>query len=149
MGKSVRDPPADRREDEYVTISVTEAGFADPTGSQGLLILTAEDGRSFPMSAFSGEVADFIGRFQRGDRTSTPSVYKLISELADSQSLFLTMVEVYERGGVLRADLYFEGRNGELVLRNYRASDSIALATFYDVPIRMRRETFDRLASMI
>jgi bifunctional DNase/RNase len=73
----------------------------------------------------------------------------MIAELADSQSIFLTEVEVYERGDVLRADLYFSGRGGNLVLRNYRASDSIALATYYDVPIKMKKKLFDKLASQI
>jgi bifunctional DNase/RNase len=30
-----------------------------------------------------------------------------------------------------------------LVLRNYRASDSIALAAYYDVPIRVRKNLFE------
>jgi len=139
----------ERKEDDYVYVKVTKVGFADPEGAQGILVLTADDGRSFPMSAFSGEVADYIARFQRGDRISVPSVYKMIAELADSQSLFLSEVEVYERGNVLRADLYFSCRGGNFILRNYRASDSIALATYYDVPIKMKKKLFDRLASQI
>lgn len=140
---------ADISADEYVYVRVTKVGFADPEGSQGILVLTAEDGRSFPMSAFSGEVADYIARFQKGDRISVPSIYKMIAEIADIQSLFLTEVEVYERGNVLRADLYFRCRNGGFVLRNYRASDSIALATYYDVPIKIKKKLFDKLASQI
>ncbi len=139
----------DKREDEYVYVKVTKVGFADPEGAEGVLVLTAEDGRSFPMSAFSGEVAEYIARFQRGDRVSVPSVYKMIAELADTQSIFLTEVEVYERGNVLRADLYFSCRGGSLVLRNYRASDSIALATYYDAPIKMKKKLFDKLASQV
>ena len=139
----------ERKEDDYVYVKVTKVGFADPEGAQGILVLTADDGRSFPMSAFSGEVADYIARFQRGDRISVPSVYKMIAELADSQSLFLSEVEVYERGNVLRADLYFSCRGGNFILRNYRASDSIALATYYDVPIKIKKKLFDRLASQI
>lgn len=141
--------PDEERDDEYVYVRVTKVGFADPEGAQGVLVLTAEDGRSFPMSAFSGEVADYIARFQRGDRISVPSVYKMIAEIADIYSLFLTEVEVYERGNVLRADLYFRSRNNNFVLRNYRASDSIALATYYDVPIKMKKKLFDRLASRV
>jgi bifunctional DNase/RNase len=30
-----------------------------------------------------------------------------------------------------------------LVLRNYRASDSIALASYYDVPIKVRKNLFE------
>ncbi|MFN3622214.1 MAG: hypothetical protein ACK4TI_04905, partial [Nitrososphaerales archaeon] len=84
------------KSDEYVYVKVTKVGFADPEGAQGILVLTAEDGRSFPMSAFSGEVADYIARFQKGDRISVPSIYKMIAEIADIQSIFLTEIEVYE-----------------------------------------------------
>jgi len=30
-----------------------------------------------------------------------------------------------------------------LILRNYRASDSIALAAYYDVPIKVRKSLFE------
>ncbi|MEM1994280.1 MAG: DUF151 domain-containing protein [Nitrososphaerales archaeon] len=137
------------KNNEYVYVKVTKVGFADPEGAQGILVLTADDGRSFPMSAFSGEVADYIARFQKGDRISVPSIYKMIAEIADIQSIFLTEVEVYERGNVLRADLYFRHRNNSFVLKNYRASDSIALATYYDVPIKMKKALFDKLTSQV
>jgi bifunctional DNase/RNase len=45
---------------------------------------------------------------------------------------------VYESGNVLRANLYFTGKN-DLVMRNYRASDAIALASFYNIPILVRK----------
>ncbi len=43
----------------------------------------------------------------------------------------------YESGEALRANLYFTGKK-ELVLRNYRASDAVALAAFYKIPILVR-----------
>jgi bifunctional DNase/RNase len=52
-------------------------------------------------------------------------------------------VRVYQSGSVLRANLYFKTRDGSLVLRNYRASDSIALAAYYDVPIKVRKGIFE------
>jgi hypothetical protein len=47
-------------------------------------------------------------------------------------------VKIYESGEVLRANLYFTGKK-DLVLRNYRASDGLALATFYKIPILVRK----------
>jgi len=44
---------------------------------------------------------------------------------------------------VLRANLYFKTRDDEMVLRNYRASDSIALAAYYDIPIKVRKNLFE------
>jgi bifunctional DNase/RNase len=39
---------------------------------------------------------------------------------------------------VLRANLYFSGKK-DLVLRNYRASDAMALAAYYTIPILVRK----------
>ena len=39
---------------------------------------------------------------------------------------------------VLRANLYFTGKK-DIVLRNYRASDAVALAAFYNIPILVRK----------
>jgi bifunctional DNase/RNase len=50
---------------------------------------------------------------------------------------------VYQSGSVLRANLYFKKREGEMVLRNYRASDAIALAAYYDAPIKVRKTLFE------
>ena len=124
----------------FVKASVTSVGFADPNGAQGVVVLTAVDGRKLPISAFSGEVAQHIKRFIEGDRTSLPTVYKMVEELAENQSLLLTKIEVYGREGVLRANLFFQGREKNFELTNYRASDSIALAVFYDVDIMLHDE---------
>jgi bifunctional DNase/RNase len=43
----------------------------------------------------------------------------------------------------LRANLYFKSRKDYLVLRNYRASDAIALAAYYDIPIKVRKNLFE------
>jgi len=47
-------------------------------------------------------------------------------------------VKIYESGEVLRANLYFTGKK-DLVLKNYRASDAMALASFYKIPILVRK----------
>ena len=47
-------------------------------------------------------------------------------------------VKIYESGDALRANLYLTGKN-DLVLRNYRASDAVALAAYYNIPIMVRK----------
>ena len=115
-------------DEEYVLVKISYVGFADQLGLEGIVILKTFEGREFPMRAFSGEVARHISRFQEGDKNTIPTIYNLVEEIAVMQDLLLTEVKVYQSGSVLRANLYFKGRKDYLVLRNYRASDSIALA---------------------
>ncbi len=134
------------KDDGLVRVKVAKVGFADEARARGVLVLSSDDGLSFPIGSFSGEVADYLWRFKNGDRTSIPSIYKMISEFADMQSLFLTSVEIFERNGVMRANVHFVGKEKTFSLQNYRASDSIALATFYDAPIFMQRNLLRRLS---
>ncbi len=129
--------------DEYVNARISYVGFVDQMGLEGVVILKSEDGKEFPMRAFSGEVARHISRFQEGDKGAIPTVYNLVEELAAMGELLLTEVRVYQSGTVLRANLYFKTRRDELILRNYRASDSIALAAYYDIPIKVRKSLFE------
>ncbi|MBI2183619.1 MAG: bifunctional nuclease family protein [Thaumarchaeota archaeon] len=129
---------------EYVPMRVTDVGYTDRVGLQGLVVLTSDDGKRFPITAFSGEIADHIQRFIKGDRTSIPTIYKLVEELAESQSLYLESVQIYPKSSVLRANLVFRGKGASLELKNYRASDSIALATYYDAPITLRKDLLER-----
>ncbi|HEX9677147.1 bifunctional nuclease family protein [Nitrososphaera sp.] len=129
--------------DDYVDARISYVGFVDQVGLEGVVILKSEEGREFPMRAFSGEVAKHISRFQEGDKGGIPTVYNLVEELAAMGDLLLTEVRVYQSGNVLRANLYFKTRKGELILRNYRASDSIALAAYYDMPIKVRKSLFE------
>ena len=128
---------------EYVSAKISYVGFADPYGLEGVLILKSEDGKEFHMRAFSGEVARHIARFQAGDKLSIPTVYNLIEEIAEMNDLLLTEIRVYQSGSVLRANLYFKDKDDKIVLRNYRASDSIALAVYYDIPIKVRKNMFE------
>ncbi|MAH22101.1 MAG: hypothetical protein CMO12_04760 [Thaumarchaeota archaeon] len=123
--------------DDYVNMTVAEVGFTDQVGLEGFLLLSSHDGRKFPIRAFSGEVAKHMDRFRKGDRSSIPTIYNLVEELADMNSIFLMAIDIYQTGDVLRANLHFQGRNGDFVLKHYRASDCIALATFYGAPIRI------------
>lgn len=128
---------------DYISAKISYVGFVDPYGVEGVVILKAQDGKEFPMRAFSGEVARHIARFQQGDKGSVPTIYNLVEEIAEMKELLLTEIRVYQSGSVLRANLYFKTRDDEMVLRNYRASDSIALAAYYDIPIKVRKNLFE------
>lgn len=137
-----KSPPVE--DGEYIMAKISYVGFVDQIGLEGVVVLKSDDGKEFPMRAFSGEVARHISRFQEGDKGSIPTIYNLVEEIAVMQDLLLIEVRVYQSGSVLRANLYFKSRKeGELILRNYRASDSIALAAYYDIPIKVRKNLFE------
>ena len=126
------------QDSDYVDTKITYVGFVDPYGVEGLLILRSDDGKEFHMRAFSGEVARHITNFVEGQRDSIPTIYNMFEEISELNELLLVRIKVYESGSVLRANLYFTGKT-EFVMRNYRASDAIALATFYNIPILVRK----------
>ncbi|MEX0763761.1 MAG: bifunctional nuclease domain-containing protein [Nitrosopumilaceae archaeon] len=126
------------QDSDYVDAKITYVGFVDPYGVEGILVLRSDDGKEFHMRAFSGEVARHITSFIEGQRGSIPTIYNMIEEIAEHNELLLVRIKVYESGSVLRANLYFTGKT-ELVMRNYRASDAIALALFYNIPILVRK----------
>lgn len=133
--------------EEYVEAKISKVGYGDNLGLQGVVVLTSFDGKEFSMSAFSGEVARHISRFQEGDKNSIPTIYNLVEEIAVSQNMLLDEVHIYQsgtdsEGHVIRANLYFRNRAGTVILRNYRASDAIALAAYYDAPIKVRSGLF-------
>jgi bifunctional DNase/RNase len=130
-------------DEQYIPAKISYVGFVDQLGLEGVVVLKSEEGREFPMRAFSGEVARHISRFQEGDKGSIPTIYNLVEEIAVMQDLLLVEVHVYQSGSVLRANLYFKSKKGEIILRNYRASDSIALAAYYDIPIKVRKNLFE------
>lgn len=126
------------QDSDYADVKITYVGFVDPYGVEGILVLRSDDGKEFHMRAFSGEVARHITNFIDGQRDSIPTIYNMIEEIAEHNELLLVKIKVYESGSVLRANLYFTGKT-ELVMRNYRASDAIALASFYNIPILVRK----------
>jgi bifunctional DNase/RNase len=128
---------------DYVAVKVSEVGFADTNGLEGVVLLKDDKERSFTMRAFSGETAMHMQRFVRGDRSSIPSLFNMLEEFAEKAGVHLAVVEVYSSGQVLRADLQFIGRGKEALLAGYRASDSIALALFYDAPIMLERSLLE------
>jgi bifunctional DNase/RNase len=120
---------------EVVTINkigITELG-------QGAVILKTGDGKEFPITSFSSETAKNISDFQEGKRNEMPSIYNMLEQICENSRLLLVKVRIYESGKALRANLYFTGKK-ELILRNYRASDAIALATFYSIPILIKKD---------
>ena len=54
--------------------------------------------------------------------------------------------KIYESGEALRANLYFTGKK-DMVLRNYRASDAVALAVYYKIPILVRNNLLQETIS--
>lgn len=126
------------QEPDYDVVKITYVGFVDPYAVEGMLVLTADNGKEFHMRAFSGEVAKHISSFSEENETSVPTIYKMVEEICEENELMLVKVKIYESGQVLRANLYFTGKK-DLVLRNYRASDGLALATFYKIPILVRK----------
>ena len=112
-------------------VGITELG-------QGAVIFKTDDGREFPISAFSHETARSIADFQGGRRNEIPTAYNMLEQICEESGLLLVKVRIYDSGNALRANLYFTGKK-EIVLRNYRASDAIALATFYSIPILIKK----------
>jgi len=129
-------------DDDFIDVEITNIGYADSMRLEGFLVLRSLDGDEFPINAFSGEVAKHILRFRQGDKNTIPTIYNLVEEIAVLQDLLLMEIRIYLSGSVLRANLYFRGRKDNLILRNYRASDAIALASYYEVPIKVRKNLF-------
>lgn len=126
------------QEPDYEVAKISHVGFVDPYAVEGLLILKAENGKEFHMRAFSGEVARHISSFIQEQRDTVPTIYNMIEQICEENEIVLVKVKIYESGEVLRANLYFTGKK-DIVLRNYRASDGVALASFYNIPILIRK----------
>ncbi len=128
------------QEPDYESVRVEYVGFVDPYAMEGVAVLKSDDGKEFHMRAFSGEVARYIASMAEDncEPAAPPSIYGMVSEICEENELVLVKAKVYESGQVLRASLYLTGRK-DIVLRNYRASDAITLATMYNIPILIRR----------
>ena len=128
----------DIQDPDYDVVKLTYVGFVDPYAVEGMLVLTADNGKEFHMRAFSGEVAKHISSFIEENQNSVPTIYKMVEEICEANEIVLVKVKIYESGEVLRANLYLTGKK-DIVLKNYRASDGLALATFYKIPILVRK----------
>jgi bifunctional DNase/RNase len=126
---------SDLDEDSEI-LTISNVGITDL--DMGAVILKTSDGKEFPISAFSVDVAKHISDFQEGKRSEIPTMYNMIEQICEESGLFLVKVRIYDSGEALRANLYFTGKK-EIILRNHRASDAIALATFYSIPILIKK----------
>jgi len=126
-----------KQDPDYESVKIDYVGFVDPYAVEGMVILKASNGKEFHMRAFSGEVAKHISSFSETTQDPIPSIYKMIEDICEENELLLVKVKIYESGEVLRANLYFTGKK-DMVLRNYRASDALALGGFYKAPILVR-----------
>ncbi len=120
---------------DYDTVKIDHVVIIDPlTGA----ILFKDEKVEFVMSGFSSEVAGFISDFLEGKREDPPSIYRLVEQICEENEILLVKVKIYESGGMFRANLYFTGKK-DMIFRNFRASDAIALATYYNIPILVRK----------
>ncbi len=123
----------------FVNVEVTQVGFADEDGAEGLIWMKSEDMRMFAMRAFSGRGGH---AHEEVHRTATARRYRPSSTSSRSsprgRGCTWQGVEVYPAGEALRADMQFMGKGKDLLLRGYRASDGIAMALFYDAPIMLQ-----------
>lgn len=127
----------EKPDDDYETVTIEELGLIDPL--TGAMILKSMDKKEFHITAFSSEVAQYIANFMQGKREDVPSIYNMFEQMCEENEEVLVKVKIYETGGIFRANLYFTGRK-EILLKYYRASDAIALATFYNVPVLVRKD---------
>ena len=126
-------------EPDYDSVTIDYVGFVDPYAVEGMVVLKADNGKEFHMRAFSGEVAKHISSFDDTEGEQAPSIYQMIEEICEQNELTLVKVKIYGSGDVLRANLYFTGKK-DLVLRNHRASDAMALAAYYKIPLLVRKK---------
>jgi bifunctional DNase/RNase len=124
-------------DEDFVPTRLEKVGFIDDHGVEGVAVLASipDPRRRLFIRAFSGEVATHMDRFSKGDRSSLPSVYNIVEDLAERGGLHLASVKIYDSNNVLRGDIAFNGRDKQVVLPGYRASDCVALAVLYDAPI--------------
>ncbi|EGG42188.1 hypothetical protein Nlim_0834 [Candidatus Nitrosarchaeum limnium SFB1] len=126
---------------DYETVKIDQIGVIDSlTGA----VVFKDETVEFAMSGFSSEVARYISNFLEGKREEPPTIYKLVEQICEENEMHLVKVKIYESGGIFRANLYFTGKK-DLVFRNFRASDAIALATFYSIPILVRKSLLKKI----
>ena len=126
---------------DYETVKIDKVGMIDPlTGG----VILKDEKVEFFMSGFSSEVAKTISEFMAGKREDPPTIYRLVEQICEENELLLVKVKIYESGGIFRANLYFTGKK-EMMFRNFRASDAIALATYYNIPILVRKSMLKKI----
>ena len=124
-------------DEDSEVVSISKIGITQQ--GQGAVILKTENGAEFPISSFSPSTAKCISDFREGKLNEMPTVYNMVEQICENQGIFLVKVRIYQSGKTLRANLYFKGVK-DLILRNYLASDAMALATLYSIPILVKKE---------
>ena len=123
---------------DYEVVKIANLGFVDPYGNEGLIVFKSDENKEFHMRAFSGEVSRHIASFMDGDHDTVPTIYKMLEDVCEQNEQVLVKVKIYDSGDALRANLYLTGKK-DMVLRNYRASDAVALSVYYNIPILVRK----------
>ncbi len=123
---------------DYEVVKIVNLGFVDPYGNEGLIVFKSDENKEFHMRAFSGEVSRHIASFMDGDHDTVPTIYKMLEDVCEQNEQVLVKVKIYDSGDALRANLYLTGKK-DMVLRNYRASDAVALSVYYNIPILVRK----------
>lgn len=131
----------DEIDTDYETVKIDQIGVTNALS--GAVVLKDEKVELL-MSGFSSEVAGMISEFMDGKREDPPTIYRLIEQICEENELLLVKVKIYESGGIFRANLYFTGKK-DMVFRNFRASDAIALATYYNIPILVRKSLLQKI----
>ncbi|MBI5698645.1 MAG: bifunctional nuclease family protein [Thaumarchaeota archaeon] len=121
---------------DYETVTISGLGTIDHLG---IMVLRSIDGKEFQMTAFSADTAKYIANFMDEKREEIPTIYNMFEQICEENEIMLVKVKIYETGGIFRANLYFTGKK-DILLKYYRASDAITLATFYNVPILVRKD---------
>ena len=127
-------------DDDSEVVRIDQIGITNL--GTGAVILKTDSGKEFPISAFSAETAKIISMFQESKQTEIPSMYHMVEQICEELGMLLVKVRIYNNGNALRANLYLTGKK-ELILRNYRASDAIALAAFYNIPILLKKSMLE------
>jgi bifunctional DNase/RNase len=126
---------------DYETVKIDQIGVIDSLTGE---VVFRDETVEFTMSGFSSEVARYISNFLEGKREEPPTIYKLVEQICEENEMHLVKVKIYESGGIFRANLYFTGKK-DMILRNFRASDAIALATYYSIPILVRKSLLKKI----
>ena len=126
---------------DYETVKIDQIGVIDSLTGE---VVFRDETVEFTMSGFSSEVARYISNFLEGKREEPPTIYKLVEQICEENEMHLVKVKIYESGGIFRANLYFTGKK-DMVFRNFRASDAIALATYYSIPILVRKSLLKKI----
>lgn len=128
-------------DEDYKTLKIDQVGIINQ--ASGAVLLKDEKAEML-MSGFSPEVASFISNFLDGKREDPPTIYRLVEQICEENEILLVKVKIYEAGGIFRANLYFTGKK-DMIFRNFRASDAIALATYYNIPILVRKSLLKKI----